>query len=215
MSNKSFIIDDDVIKEVWICQQYHFMRRWDVLPFIGFYLILLTMAHSSEQYQYLCMALIPILLISQILLFFMSRWSVLVSFYIGYKRVQNISNADHVIAFSAKSDGGKIAKLFRRPEATLREVAIAGKKFGYCCEFFEYDKVKYEYDTGANCFSRVKYPTQVGVSQVMAASGHASEEAVNFCISKWGLNFFDIPIPLFLDLYVVSCSLFHLLIVSE
>jgi hypothetical protein len=203
-SGNKFVIDDDLIKEVWICQSYHYLRRWDVLPFILFYLMLLTMAHhSGNQYQSVCLVAIPLLLLAQILLFFASRWSVLVRFYVGYQRVNNIAAADHVIAFNAKSGGGKIVRLFRRDSSDLRDVAIAGKKFTYSCEFFEFDKVKYEYDGTKKTFVRLGFPTRVDVSRVIEASGHPSQNVVQFCISKWGFNFFDIPIPLFLDLYVV------------
>jgi cation-transporting ATPase 13A1 len=160
------------------------------------------MAHSSPRYQYFCLTVIPLLLLSQILLFFASRWSILVSFYIGYRRVSTIDTADHVLAFSSKSNGGKIVKLCRRSPSDLQDITIAGKKFVYSCEYFEFDKVKYEYDTTSSSFVRLSSPTQISVAQVVKARGHPSESVVSFCISKWGFNFFDIPIPLFLDLYV-------------
>ena len=203
-SSSLFVINDDLVSEVFICRSYHFLLRYDVWPFLLMYCVLVFTSYWSEEYQAFCMIFTPIVLTSHIILFFLVHVFVKVKYYVGYRSVSTIDLADHVLAISSHSNGaGKIISLKRRDPSMIRDLLIAGRKHKYNCEYFEYDKVKYDYDATNTSFIRVQYPVQANVSQILQVVGHRNESDVRFCLSKWGYNFFDIPIPMFLDLYTV------------
>lgn len=73
---------------------------------------------------------------------------------------------------------------------------------------FTFQEVTYYYHVGRNTFCRMDYPTNISVKTCLSWEGHSNSGSVMFAFQRWGLNDFNIPIPHFLDLYMVSrCSL--------
>ena len=84
----------------------------------------------------------------------------------------------------------------------IMEVSIAKRKYHCYIKFFEFQKVKYEYDPKEkNNFVRSESPTTGKVQDFLTYAG-VEEQNRLLCMQKWGINEFDIPIPPFLDLYM-------------
>jgi magnesium-transporting ATPase (P-type) len=170
---------------------------------------------------------IPVLLALQVLLFLISQWNMTLKCDLGYIRVNTVATASVVHVVAAKNMGkDRIVPvmMLRLPPSdpnrpayandptnsnnnNNQTVSIAGSKHRCSAKFFEYQKVKYEFDeTERNCFVRCESPAQGGVSAFLTHNGHEQEAAVMMCLQKWGINEFDIPVPPFLDLYMENLT---------
>ena len=78
----------------------------------------------------------------------------------------------------------------------------------------EFQKVKYDLllESGSKLtLQRVKYPTAAKVESFLKWTGMGIQsvkskevDTVKAALNQWGLNEYDIPIPQFLDLYLVT-----------
>jgi hypothetical protein len=83
-------------------------------------------------------------------------------------------------------------------------VNILGKAYAITKERLDFQKVTYNFDADGNNFVRLEYPTSVPVKTMLDWRGHPSTQNVGLSLLRWGTNEYDIPIPNFLDLYLVS-----------
>jgi hypothetical protein len=84
-----------------------------------------------------------------------------------------------------------------------QNVNIAGNNFNNFEISFEFQKVVYGFDASVNNFVRISYPDKGKAKDFLKYEGHNKAKRVSACQEIWGLNVFDIPVPLFLDLYMV------------
>ena len=199
--------------------------RLDVWPFIIGYLTLFHFLYHADIYSTdyakelaneiedpsleLKMALfgIPVLLSLQVLIFLVSQWSMSLKCSLGYVSVKTIPEANMVHVVAAKNAGkDRIVPVMmikvdpKQPKAM--EVSIANTKYHCYTKFFEFQKVKYEYDPKEkNNFVKSESPTTGKVQDFLTCTGVAEQDRL-MCMQKWGINEFDIPIPPFLDLYM-------------
>ena len=199
--------------------------RLDVWPFMIGYLTLFHILYHADIYSIdyakelaneiedpsvkLKLALfgIPVLLSLQVLIFLVSQWSMGVKCSLGYISVKTIPEATMVHVVAAKNAGkDRIVPVMmirldpKQPKSM--EVSIAKRKYHCYIKFFEFQKVKYEYDPKEkNNFVRSESPTTGKVQDFLTYAG-VEEQNRLLCMQKWGINEFDIPIPPFLDLYM-------------
>jgi cation-transporting ATPase 13A1 len=202
MSGK--FVSDGLIERVNLYKSHHWLFRWDVFPFAFSYSILFAAALSSnESIRLIALIAIPFVLAAHLVLFLLSQWSIKLKCKLGNKEVSDISEAEYVHVKAALNAGNdRIVKL--RREAAQGEVRIAGTSHRLPREFFVFQKLTYSYDPDRNTFQRLEYPTTSSLMNILRSTGHKSQQDFVTSIRKWGLNEFDIPIPSFLDLYMVS-----------
>lgn len=83
-------------------------------------------------------------------------------------------------------------------------LSVAGISFPYNTTYFLFQNVKYEFDCEKNTFVPVSYPTASTLSNFCSHTGHRTSQSVESALKKWGRNEFEIPMPEFVDLYLVS-----------
>jgi manganese-transporting P-type ATPase len=140
---------------------------------------------------------------SQILLFMISQFSVSIKCRLGSSVVTSVSDAKKVLVVAAKAAGkDRIVDLTKCEE--LQSVVVAGSKFSISTFKFEFQKVFYNYSSDTDSFTRLKYPSNGMADKFYNSMGHKCPQDVSAAARQWGRNDFDIPLPDFLDLYVVS-----------
>lgn len=154
---------------------------------------------------------IPFVLSAQIILFMISQFSVSVKCRLGSKIVSSVTDAKKVLVIAAKTAGkDRIVDLNRTKE--LQSLIIAGSKFSTSPFNFEFQKVVYNYISESDNFTRLKYPSVGAADKFYNSTGHKSSQDVTAAANQWGRNDFDIPLPDFLDLYVVCIHYYSQLI---
>lgn len=201
------IIADGLIEKVTLYSSSHWLFRRDVIPFLVYYAVFFGLALSSNMSQkYYGLIALPIGLTAHLLLFLLSQWSVNVKCMLGNGKTTDYKAAN-VLHISAATNAGK-DKLLRLDRNTRdmksTKVSILGKTYQLYTDSFQFQKVTYNYDAAANTFVRLDYPTVGSIRGYLDWLGHQSMEDIIVSLHKWGRNEFDIPIPNFLDLYVVS-----------
>ena len=222
-------INDGLVDRVFLLNPRSWYLRWDVAPFFACYMVLFHFLYHADIYSrdyakelaneledpglQLKVALIgiPVLLAMQVLLFLMSQWNMALKCNLGYVRTNRVADASMVHVVAAKNVGKDriVPVMMMRPvdprvaEKMKQEVDIAGSKYRCSAKFFEYQKVKYEYDDGEkNTFVRCASPNTGSVMSFLQHKGYTEEADVMTSLRKWGVNEFDIPVPPFLDLYM-------------
>jgi hypothetical protein len=142
--------------------------------------------------------------------FLLAQWSVAVRVALGYVSTDRIADAEHVFVRAASNAGkDRIVTLGRHssniPPSATEDIKfdVAGVAFSLQREYFEFQKVKYAYNVDKKNFVQLAYPTQSSAHRLVAWKGHSSDRDLWYGHLKWGYNHFDIPLPSFLDLYLV------------
>jgi hypothetical protein len=102
------------------------------------------------------------------------------------------SGADKLVLLEKKNSWAKSSTIH-----------VVGNTFELSEVGFQFQKVFYDYNVAKKIFERMEYPTFGSIKDYLEWTGHVSSNAANLSLSKWGRNEFDIPIPNFLDLYMV------------
>jgi len=200
-------IGDDLISNVTLLRPMVWFRRYDVLPFAFLYASIFSFA-SDPEWRNVSFVGIPIVLACHLLLFMMCQSSVSLKGRVGNTEVASIDECSLLLVSAAKNVGkDKVVPLLCTPivkgsSSGESEIRICKNAFvapRYC---FEFQKVKYAYNSDKNTFISVEYPTHGSPQDFLAYKGHTSEESALLAMHRWGMNEFDIPIPAFLDLYV-------------
>lgn len=196
-------IKDGVIQTVTPCVPIDWKFRLDVLPFIIGYSVFFSLAACKETMT-LSLYLIPALLLVHSLLFLVSQWSLTLKQILGYKVVKDISDATFVFVIAAKNMGkNRVEQLNHRSRRHTSNLVIAGTSFEHHALYFEFQNILYGYSSKNKCFCRELYPVKGSIEDFISCKGHKNLDSLTDSIEKWGENIFEIPIPLFLDLYVV------------
>lgn len=204
MSTK--IVGDGLIEQAILYQPVFWLFRLDVLPFLLSYGLFFACALSKNlSVTYTGLIALPILFALHLFLFLMAQWSVKVRCVLGYKVVNDIKAAQVVRVMAAQNAGAdRLSRLAANPYfSETVSVNILGRSYSITKERLEFQKVTYNFDADRNNFVRLEYPTSVPMKTVLDWRGHTSTQSVGLSLMRWGTNEYDIPIPNFLDLYLV------------
>jgi manganese-transporting P-type ATPase len=162
---------------------------------------------------------IPVLLMSQVILFLLSQWSTTLKSNIGYQSVTTVIMATHlhvvasknagndrIVAVERISDEAKEGQPLSMVSKAEKKVEIAGSKYFLLSTRFKFQQMIYEYNTDKNTFERLNYPVVGAIKSYIAHKGHSEQPSVEIAFRKWGANIFAIPVPAFLDLYVENLT---------
>lgn len=205
-------VEDEIIESVVLCRPRFWMTRLDVLPFAVLYLILFSpflLGHKDLFVLKSSLFAIPIVLLAQLALFLVVQFSIDLQAFVGHYKVQEISQALTVLVRTTKNSGNSsIVTLFHRQSCPKNPIDICGQTFYLEERFFEFQKLIYEFDQKTKSFRRVNFPSTISVKSVMKYVGLKDSTSIEVGERIWGLNKFNIPLPLFLDLYLVGISIF-------
>lgn len=67
--------------------------------------------------------------------------------------------------------------------------------------WFVYRKVIFAFDEHHQTFGRLTYPTRLPLRHYLTATGHTTALTLRAADARWGRNAFDLPLPLFLELF--------------
>lgn len=124
---------------------------------------------------------------------------------LGNRIITNITDATSVLVY-AQANAGKdrVCELIHElDDENDEDLTVAGVQFRPVSTYFIFQNVKYEFDDEKNAFAQVSYPTSSTLGSFCAHTGHKSNESVTAAFNKWGRNEFKIPMPEFVDLYLV------------
>ena len=207
------VVEDGLVSEVTLYRAYPLFMRWDVLPFALAYAVALYLALTEDQtrfdtiqmrYTYdvnsadasvyfpdvsykklLGCVLTPVLMLVHMMVFFMAQSSVAFRCKLGHKQVGSIAEATIAYVKAAKTVGNdRIAAIGRLPISG--RLSIASQPFTVAGEFFEFQKVMYNYDASAGSFVRLSYPTRAPIVDLLAHGGHGTQRDVVMSAIKWG-----------------------------
>jgi hypothetical protein len=125
---------------------------------------------------------------------------------LGNRLITNISEATSVLVY-AQTNAGKdrVCELIHDSHAgDSKDFSVAGVFFPPVTTYFEFQNVKYEFNDEKNTFMQVEYPTASTLGSFCSHTGHITRASVETALDKWGYNEFEIPMPEFVDLYLVS-----------
>lgn len=199
-------IADDFIESVTPCIPIQWWMRYDVLPFLIIYSTLFSLSLSKSTFH-IALFGIPSILLLHNLIFLLSQWSFSIKMKLGYSEVRNIEQAQFVFVKARKNMGkDKVEPLYRRNRRGQANIIIGGTKFDFNILFFQFQNIIYSYSVEDQSFKRELYPTSGRIGDFVEHKGHSNEDMLMNCLQKWGFNVFEIPIPLFLDLYIENLT---------
>ena len=221
------VVRDDLIERLVYYKAYsNVLYRLDVWPFLflyGVFFVLLQMYIEPYHVMYsnaisssdrpsntiIYIGLIgwPVTLVVQLTLFLLSQWSIGMRCFLGYQVTHNIDQADFVHVNAAKHAGNdRLVAIEHIPHMTDKPIVldIMDQHFSITKNRIDFQKVAYNFDSDKNMFVRLEYPTHASMQSFLRWQGHLSINHVHACLLRWGINEFDIPMPNFLDLYLVS-----------
>jgi len=100
----------------------------------------------------------------------------------------------------------KVEPLYRRNRRGQANIVVGGTKFDFNILFFQFQNILYSFSVEDKCFKRELYPSSGRIGDFIGYKGHANEDMLVNCLQKWGFNVFEIPVPLFLDLYIENLT---------
>jgi cation-transporting ATPase 13A1 len=203
----STTLDDKLIERIVLYNPSFWLFRLDVMPFISLYTIFFCcmLIDNNTNMNYIGYIGLPVGFGIHLFLFLGSQWSVRVKCLIGHHLSKNYLNTKLVHVFTNKNSGADKLVLLERKENWVESntIDVVGNMFELSEIGFQFQKVLYDYNVGKKMFERMEYPTFGSIKNYLMWTGHVDSKAVNLSLSKWGRNEFDIPIPNFLDLYMV------------
>ena len=156
--------------------------------------------------QYVGLIALPIVLVAHLALFLFAQISPSIKCSLGNRIINDIAEATSVLVY-AQTNAGKdrVCDLNHDfADSESEDFSVAGVTFSHVSAYFEFQNVKYEFDDEKNTFSQVIYPTTSTVGSFCSHSGYRTSKMIEAALHKWGRNEFDIPMPEFVDLYLVS-----------
>lgn len=212
MSAKS--IHDNLIDYVVMYQEKYWLQRWDIWPFLLIYLIGFACVHFGNEIENnvdltaVGLVIIPVGLIVHIGLFLAAQASVAFRCWIGKNKVDDINRTSFIYVRAMKNAGkDKLVPLYHSSLTTITSgvanIKVFKQNFALSNEFFKYQEVVYYYSSQQQTFVRLDYPSSTKLSDLMNWHGFHDLPTVSLALRRWGLNEFNIPLPNFLDLYMV------------
>lgn len=207
------LVDDDLVREASLFKRRFLFFRLDVIPFFIYYVLALWLA-VSDNYKVYGLILAPIGFVAHMILFLFTRWSVKLNCLVANTPCTSIDTADLVCVTAAPNAGSsKILPIYKvRYELTNKPINVVGIEFRPSRFLFQFQQVNYYHDCQQKDFRRLQYPTNTTVQSFLSWRGYQDLESVAIATLIWGYNAFDIPMPSFLDLYIVSMKMIILIV---
>jgi hypothetical protein len=204
-------ISDGLIDQITLYRPLFWLFRWDVLPFLVIYALSTYLIVQESEWKFPALILFPVGLCLQLFVFLLAQSSVAFRCFIGKKQVTDIDTAVDVHVRAAKNAGkDRLVNLFRMRGGSQvsnpGSVDVLGQSFALTNEMFIFQEVMYCFSRDKGCFSRINYPVSFRDNNFLLKwKGYEHEESVFSAFRRWGINEFNIPMPHFLDLYMVNC----------
>lgn len=202
----SVIINDGLVQSVTFYVSRHWLLRLDVLPFAITYAIFFALVASKiSSFSLTGYIGLPVAFGCHLLLFLLSQWSHKIRCHVGSIQTTRCEKATHVHVIPCKNAGNdKVVDLNRfEPNATAT-ASLLGEDFSIPTVSFQFQKVDYNYvKEGSGTFERTQYPTAGSLGMFLSWPGLPDSPTADTALRKWGRNEFDIPLPNFLDMYLV------------
>ena len=206
MTTVKTTIEDGLIDHVTLYQPRVWFLRWDVFPFLIVYVASSIFITQDGPLKLAALVIFPIGLALHLLLFLLAQSSVAFRCFIGKRKVYDIQSTVDIHVHAAKNAGKDrlVNLLHMRGEVNHPGVInVLGENFPLTTQIFIFQEVVYCFDQEKKSFSRLNYPVVFKDNNFMKWKGHESEEAMVRAFRRWGINEFNIPLPHFLDLYMV------------
>jgi hypothetical protein len=203
-------VKDGLIERVTLYKEAFWLLRWDILPFLVLYGAGLAAAVSeAHDVKVVGLVLVPVGLTAHLLMFLFAQTSVNFRAHLGKSKATSLAEASWVHVVAAKNAGrDRLVPVYRSlklpPSA---QVVVLKQSYSLRAEFFQYQEVTYYWDEVLGKYARLSYPTVFTADALQNWQGHVENTSIAIALQRWGLNEFHIPIPHFLDLYMVSCFL--------
>lgn len=206
----SLLVDDGLIHQIRLYENKFWLARWDVFPFLVGYATMFSILFfdAESEFAFPCLIGIPILLSLHLIIFLFAQSSVLLRCFIGKSVTTDINRASYALVFAAKNAGkDKVVPMLKRnaEERIVSSVNVISKSFKTSDVAFQFQEVTYLYDASKQNFVRLNYPIEMSTKVALKWEGFESEETTIDALRRWGFNEFAIPMPHFLDLYMVLC----------
>lgn len=203
-----YLIADGLIEKVALHSISFWLLRYDVLSFLILYLVFFMTSLSSVWHvKYAGFIGLPICFVLHLLLFLLSQWSVRLKCLIGNRKANGLTETNLIHVHSSKNAGkDTLIQLNVSNESKSDKIHMLDKSYEVSTCSFQFQKVTYNFDTRIKSFMRLQYPTSGRIASYLRWTGHKSSVDVQTSERKWGRNEFDIPLPNFLDLFLVSVA---------
>lgn len=194
------IQSDPLIDSIQLYERKQAILRLDVGPFLAIYPILFIIYQSIEKtFRGYVLLLLAVCIVAQLVLFLSVQWSQKIRCIIGRRKTNSVDKAEWVLVRS-QTNRYHVANLIRRK--FQGSIPVGGNSFKIFPYYFEFQKIVFEFDTDKQIFFRQVYPTSGKLSEFRLSNGH-SMKTFELSLLYWNLNDFDIPLPDFLQLFVV------------
>lgn len=209
-------IKDGLIQRIELYARCSWIVRWDVAPFLLSYAGLFAGAivdYMDAKFSFF--VAIPVVLCIHLLLFLVAQSSVQLRCWIGKSKVKDFSTADFVLVYAAKNAGkDKIVPMEHNISKASSSSGNSGASFhalansySLADHTFQYQEVTYYYDNDRKSFVRLDYPVENDVKTILTWTGYGGNDHIISALRRWGPNEFNIPMPHFLDLYMVISAI--------
>lgn len=202
----SVAVKDGLIDEVTLHRETFWLLRWDVWPFLIIYGLGLVAALSdAHDIKVAGLVAVPLGLTVHLVIFLFAQSSNAVRAFIGKTRVSKLADATWVQVKAAPNAGRDrlvpVLRVWQLPPNA--RVTIMQQDYPLSSAFFQYQEVTYYYDGEKDSYVRLSYPTDFSPAALHRWTGHQEPTTIALGLRRWGLNEFHIPVPHFLDLYMV------------
>lgn len=201
----SVVINDGLVQSVTFYVSRHWILRLDVLPFAITYATFFALVGSkTASYSLTGYIGLPVAFGCHLLLFLLSQWSHKIRCHVGSVQTSQCEKATQVHVVPCKNAGyDKVVDLNRFEHKTTATASLLGEDFSIPAISFQFQKVDYNYVKENGTFERTQYPTACSLGMFLTWSGLPDSSTADTALRKWGRNEFDIPLPNFLDMYLV------------
>ena len=174
-----------------------------IAPFVPVYLSVLYLYLFEHEHYFsaeesgIIMFGLPFAI--NMLVYLSCHWSRKFDAFCSYRTSLDTSRATHVLIIAKKSQGTDEICPVRRQ--IKRRIAADGDSIQMETFLtFEYQKKKYTFNSDKKQFQSLSYPVSQPIKDYMSAAG-LDTDGFDKARESFGLNRFDIPIPLFMDLF--------------
>jgi hypothetical protein len=212
-------INDGLIDRVTLYKPLYWLFRIDVFPFLTLYLICSLFIIQNGPLKFPALICFPVVLTCHLFVFLFAQSSVSFRCFIGKKETTDIESTVYIHVHAAKNVGkdrlvpllrirlpqqGKDGQLSMTSNDSIK---VLGDDYGLTSEVFSFQEVKYCYNSANKSFYRIDYPIEIKDNTFLKWEGYTSNEIIMKSFQRWGINEFNIPMPHFLDLYMVRTLL--------
>lgn len=206
VTKMGFAIRDGLVEKIELYRNKYWLARLDVFPFLIGYIAMFFFIFSEAEgdIKYTSLVGIPALLTLHLIIFLFAQSSVKLRCLIGKDIVQDVNKATYALVSAAKNAGkDRIVSIeHREDQSVASSINVLSHDYQLSPVFFQFQEVTYQFNK--NSFERLDYPVETTTNNALKWVGFPSKEVTISAARRWGFNEFNIPLPHFLDLYMVS-----------